>query len=81
MQKECHAVKVRLNQLRDKIAVASEVAGITLDEGAHEDITVCMLYYMCSGKININFLLQAIASDGFKFLEDQPKDSFKYIFW
>ena len=55
MQKECHAVKVRLNQLRDKIAAASEVAGITLDEGAHEDITVCMLYYMCSGKINITF--------------------------
>ena len=55
MQKECHAVKVRLNQLRDKIAAASEVAGITLDEGAHEDIKVCMLYYICSGKINITF--------------------------
>ena len=56
MQKECHAVKVRLNQLRDKIAAALEAAGITLNEGAHEDIKVCMLYYICSGsKINITF--------------------------
>ena len=56
VQKECHAVKVKFNQLRDKIAAASEVAGITLNEGAHEDITVCMLYYMCSGKINKTFI-------------------------
>ena len=40
VKKECHAVKVRLNQLKDKIATASEVDGITLDEGAHEDIKV-----------------------------------------
>ena len=37
VQKECHAVKARLNQLVDTIAAASEVAGISLDEGVHED--------------------------------------------
>ena len=37
VQKECHAVKARLNQLVDTIAAASKVAGISLDEGVHED--------------------------------------------
>jgi len=53
VQKECHSVKVRLNQLRAKIAATSEVAGITLDEGAHEDIKVYKSYHMYGGTIQV----------------------------
>ena len=47
----------RLNQLRDKTATASVVARITLNEGGHEDIKVCKLYYMYSGKIKVIFVV------------------------
>ena len=64
VQKECHAVKVRLNQLKTNcVAAVSEV------------------HRILHGIDNIkNKKLQTIANDGFKFLEDEPKDSFKYVF-
>ena len=79
VQKECHTAKVRLNQLKDKISTTSETTGIILDEEAHEVIKVRKHLQIHS--IIISYYLQTIASEEFKFLDDQPKDSFKNIFW
>ena len=61
------------------VTTTSETTVIILDEGAHEDIKVCK--YLQIDSIIISYYLQTIASEEFKFLDDQPKDSFKYILW
>jgi len=45
VEKQYHAAKVRIKQLKEQIAANVEVDGITLDEETHEDIKVCLYVY------------------------------------
>ena len=43
VEKQYHAAKVRINQLKEQIAASVEADGITLDEETHKDIKVCSI--------------------------------------